>query len=918
MNKLFTKIAAFALGSSMAIGVGVAVAGNGDAIKADAAATSYTITFNGSASESTTISTSTTASSITESSSYVTGNVAAATKAYGATSSGVKLGTSSAAGSIKINLSASGQVTPTSVVVNAKLYNSSKSATLGFNGSTKQSVSSSYSNITFNHTTAITYIQIDVTKYVWVKSVTVNYNSGSSDYVGSLSASPNTWSGYDTDTLTVSNFTISGSKNGTAGAVTSSDYEYKGIGYMSSGNFVARDANFSSGHPTTADTRLAWKAKYPTTAGGSTYAWAYVTLTVTADSVSSVALSSNMSTTSYTTADSWSSTGLVVTATYASSAVSTVTTSSTFAYYSNAAMTEEVATPNDLGVGNNQTIYVKATFSGISNTTGYSQTVSVTKAPSVQSATINLTDITLNDAHSQDATDVSITKGAVTFAWTKVSGSVAANSYIGGYNSRSQTRIYTGHHLTVTADSNVIKSIDFTGVTGTSNGPNKMSSWTNGTLSTYDTSAGTATVTADTNATSLECTPSANTYLTQAVVYYYAADVPATGITINGQSSSTVSITPYQTTRLVASVLPLTATDRTFSWSLNPNTEDDGNQIITIDANGNVEPIEGKYGDTVVTATSTDGGFTATCTVTVERVSYHQAVYSPTSTSSVSTSGTLPEGETHTFSCGNYQTGYAQLTTNNPTATLTLSGYDGQKIRAILLKMHSNVSAGSGSLSVVAGETIVASISTAAFSDESWNGEYTTDWVLIEPDFTEYDVQNGEDIVVTVTASVNSLFLSEVRVQYEASEIDNTAVSFAELILDGITCNASGTSAPDPDDWAVLVSFWNDGTTITAAGKAILLEQVAVEHDNPSTDSEKLEAAMAKYDYIIGKYNKAKGLTTEYPDFIGRNPSPIGNSRIILDTVFVNNNAASLLVVIAMLGLTVYGGYFFLHKKKED
>ena len=47
MNKLFTKIAAFALGSSMAIGVGVAVAGNGDGISPTNAAAgdiAYTLT----------------------------------------------------------------------------------------------------------------------------------------------------------------------------------------------------------------------------------------------------------------------------------------------------------------------------------------------------------------------------------------------------------------------------------------------------------------------------------------------------------------------------------------------------------------------------------------------------------------------------------------------------------------------------------------------------------------------------------------------------------------------------------------------------------------------------------------------------------------------------------------------------------
>lgn len=134
----------------------------------------YTITFNGSNSESTSISTSTTAASITGSSTYVTGNVATATKVYGATSDGIKLGASSSAGTIKIDLSASGQVTPTSIVVNCKLYNSSKSATLKVNGSDTQNVPSTSGNLTFNITSAITYIQLESSKYIWVKSVTVN------------------------------------------------------------------------------------------------------------------------------------------------------------------------------------------------------------------------------------------------------------------------------------------------------------------------------------------------------------------------------------------------------------------------------------------------------------------------------------------------------------------------------------------------------------------------------------------------------------------------------------------------------------------------------------------------------------------------------------------------------------------------
>ena len=138
---------------------------------------SYTITFNGTASESTSITTSTTAASITGSSSYVTGNVAAAKKAYGATDDGIKLGTSSSVGSMTINLSTSGQVTPTSIVANCKRYNSGKDATLSVNGATAQSVP--VGNLNFDITTAITSISLSSSKYIWVKSITVNYSDGS-------------------------------------------------------------------------------------------------------------------------------------------------------------------------------------------------------------------------------------------------------------------------------------------------------------------------------------------------------------------------------------------------------------------------------------------------------------------------------------------------------------------------------------------------------------------------------------------------------------------------------------------------------------------------------------------------------------------------------------------------------------------
>ena len=917
MNKLFTKIAALALGMTMATGVGVAVATSSKAHSVDAAET-----------EGSTQTLTVTRSSFSKTGGYAwydwtestTGGTSLSGKAeiYATTTASMQFnkGKGNGVAALFNTVAIPGEITKiegttasgTNRTWNA--YVASTAYSLSGNsmvaGSNATKLNSSAVTVTTSSTTIGTSthgysffcIQENVSSASYISQFKITYTVPSGKTLDSIAVktAPTKTTYYEGQTFVPTGLVITG---------TYSDESTDDISYADHSSDFSFTPNTSTAL-TTSDTSIT--IGY----GGKTCSQ---TITVNQDVLNSVTVSGTMSTTSYTTADSWVTTGLVVTANYSGQGNVVVTNSSTIQFYKDSSMTQEVATPNALGVGASQTIYVKATYSGVSNTTGYSQTVSVTKAPSVQTATINLVNITLNDSHSQDATDVSITIGTVTFAWTKVSGSVAANSYIGGYNSRTQTRIYTGHRLTISAGGNTLKCVNFTGATGSSNGPNKMSSWTGGTLSDYDTTAGTATVTASNSVTSLVCTPSANTYLFSAEVQFYAADVPAEGITINGETSSSVSITPYQTTRLVASVLPTTATDRTFSWSLNPTGDD---AIITIDETGHVEPISGKYGATVVTATSTDGGFTATCTVTVEHVSYYQAVYYPASTSSATTSGTLPQGESHAFSCGNYQSGYAQLTTNSPTAKLTLSGYDGQQIRAVLLKMHSNGSAGTGSLSVVAGETTVASISTAPFSDETWNGEYTTDWVLIEPDFTLYDVGDGEDIVITVTATVNSLYLSEVRIQYEPSQIDTTAVQFAQMILDDITCD-NGVTPPDPEDWGVLVGFWDDGTTITVAGKQILLDAQAVEHETPSTDEETIQAAIAKYDYIIGKYNKTLGLVDDYPDFIERNPAPVGNHRIVVDSIISNSgNSVAIIIIVSVVSISAIGGYFFLRKKREN
>ena len=74
-------------------------------------------------------------------------------------------------------------------------------------------------------------------------------------------------------------------------------------------------------------------------------------------------------------------------------------------------------------------------------------------------------------------------------------------------------------------------------------------------------------------------------------------------------SPATLTLSIDQTSPLTVSVLPAEATDKTVTWS------SDDPLVATVDANGNVTGV-GK-GTATVTATSKDGGLSASCTVTV-------------------------------------------------------------------------------------------------------------------------------------------------------------------------------------------------------------------------------------------------------------------------------------------------------------
>ena len=304
----------------------------------------------------------------------------------------------------------------------------------------------SYRDVTWDNLnySAISSIEIKIycitTNSLYCKSYDIFFEEEEIvDTVTALSVSPNAWVGYDSQTINVADYTISVTKNGADG--TSSDYEFQGIGNGEGDNFQPRVANFTSGHPALTDTRLQWKANYPTEAGGSTYLYAYVSLSVSEDTAVSVALSGNMSKTTYLSTENWDKTGLVVTATYASSAEATVTASSSFKFYNDSAMTNELDSPADLGFGENKTVYIKAIYSGLSNVDAYEQTINVNKA-------ISVTFVAGTDVGS--LTEVS--KNGIM---------ISAAASESDFSRNDNYRIYSGKNVTISSNKENIVKIEF-------------------------------------------------------------------------------------------------------------------------------------------------------------------------------------------------------------------------------------------------------------------------------------------------------------------------------------------------------------------------------------------------------------------------------------------------------------------------
>ena len=215
--------------------------------------------------------------------------------------------------------------------------------------------------------------------------------------------------------------------------------------------------------------------------------------------------------------------------------------------------------------------------------------------------------------------------------------------------------------------------------------------------------------------------------------------------------------------------------------------------------------------------------------------------YTITSTSTVSTSGTAPEGSSASYS----QTyGTSQQATSGNTMTLTLNGFDGCTITGVSVSVHNNSSKGAGSGSLTINGTNKGSVTgLTGLGNTSWTSKSFT--------VTSTTVNTSASVVVQLSCSANSLYCQSFTITYTApsASVAVTSVSVSptsKSIVPGETFDITPTVLPNNAsnkniNWSTSNSskatVSNGTVTGVAAGTATITATSAADNTKKATCS---------------------------------------------------------------------------------
>lgn len=240
---------------------------------------------------------------------------------------------------------------------------------------------------------------------------------------------------------------------------------------------------------------------------------------------------------------------------------------------------------------------------------------------------------------------------------------------------------------------------------------------------------------------------------------------------------------------------------------------------------------------------------------------------------------------------------------NNKVSSLTLTApADSQRIikNVVVEAMSSNT-----------GSTISVSVNSTDFvcsKSTSLTGSVAT---------YNFSGNVSGEIVITLSGTASPKYgVKSIAVLYVGDE----AESFASTFLGAIACNSQGTSKPTFAiktgethwTWALLKAEFD---ALSPTDQAKFAKGISGDENGTN-----IQRAIARYDYIVGKYY-VTGLDTTLisSDFMSRDPAAIGGANVTIVSLASNsNNTVIIVVVISMLSITALGGFFFLRKRKEE
>lgn len=469
--------------------------------------------------------------------------------------------------------------------------------------------------------------------------------------------------------------------------------------------------------------------------------------------------------------------------------------------------------------------------------------------------------------------------------------------------------------ITLNPTSATIEVGDTAPITATvlpSDATNKNINWSSNNTTVASVSS-TGTVTANSTGTAIITATAADGSGIKATCTITVVDenVPVTGVTID----ETASVNVGSTVSLTATVSPSNATNKSVSYS-SSNTS-----VAAVDAAGVVTGIA--KGSATITVTTDDGGYTATCLVTVTEptiptgtdtesvtITYSSfaspADYKTAEEWNATISGTTVSGYGNIY---NGSADYMQFNGNNTNSKpLNFGFYNAdpfpEKILKVILTYPSNNTAGR-TCDVYGGTneifTYNGSLTTAFTSNTATSTKIGTATSVkngtVEMDFSSYNFKYfGLDL------SSATIYISSIEVVLDINE--KNASVWAQSFLDstGSICKANGSTTYSSLEfaWTTLSGTYS---SLGADAKAHFASPASMSVSSYKTI---VQNALARYNFIINRY-------TSLTDFIFNTSSSARQINESSYSITLNGWA----IAFAGLSILSLAAFFIVMKGKK-